>query len=281
MTVSNRKCLHFISHVLPLFTIFIIVFLYTESELAAQAWEELKPGLEKRTFSVQALDGKSLIAINVARINAANIAEIKIINVFGSLTQNKTKRFPLYSLREVISIFMPQVAINGGTSSSYSVPIAYGLLQQNRMLMSRINLDSPTLTGIFCVSENGFRILRREEFKAEDCVSALQSGPILIEKSGEIAISKDEWQKREKYRRSVIAFGGQERLFFITSNETGLYDLASFLVKSESEGGLACTAALNLSGGEESGLYVNGIESFVSGNIDVPISTAIIVFLRQ
>jgi uncharacterized protein YigE (DUF2233 family) len=281
MTISNRKSSTFISHVLPLAAIFIIVFLYSENELAAQAWEELKPGLEKRIFSVPALDGKSLIAINVVRMNTTNIAEIKIINVSGSLIQHKTKRFPVYSLREVISLFMPQVAINGGSSSSYSMPIAYGLLLQDKMLMSRINLDSPTLTGIFCVSKGGFRIIRREEFKAEECVSALQSGPILIEKSGEIAISKDEWQGGEKYRRSVVAINGQGRLFFITSNETGLYDLASFLVKSESEGGLACTAALNLSGGEESGLYANGGESFVSGNIDVPISTAIAVFLKQ
>ena len=60
-----------------------------------------------------------------------------------------------------------------------------------------------------------------------------------------------------------------------------MYDLAEFLAKEESQGGLDCIAALNLSGDVESGLYVNNEDSpYTYGNIDIPIASAIAVFFK-
>ena len=60
-----------------------------------------------------------------------------------------------------------------------------------------------------------------------------------------------------------------------------LYDLAIYLLKKESEGGLECISALNLSGDSESGLYVHDPkEPFTDGNIDVPIASAIAFFKK-
>ena len=264
-----------------IFIVIILVVLSFRNELVAQNWDELRQGLVKRKFVVQVLDDRIPIEVNVIRIDPRIISEVKVINVLGSLSNLQSKKFLVYSLREVISQFKPQVIINGGFAASYSLPIASGLLMENRKNIVRLNMISRTQTGIFCVNDREFKILRREEYKKEDWVHAFQAGPIIVELPGNVGIYQSEKQKKEKYRRSVVAIDRQGRLLFINSSESHLYALAKFLVKEESEGGLDCIVALNLSGDEESGLYVrNNDLTYIFGNIDVPISSAIAIFLQ-
>ena len=246
------------------------------SELLANNWEELYPGVVKSTFTLLMKD-KSTLNIYAVRIDSKRV-KIKVVNVYGTLSKQKAKQFPVYSLREVISLLNPQVIINGGFLASYSLPIAAGLLIENNNVVTRLNKDSRIQAGIFCVKNNEVNIVSREKFNEKDCIYALQSGPILVERSGKVAIDRSE-MKGGKYRRSVVAMDKHRRIVLVASNESYLYDLANFLANRESDGGLDCIEALNLSGDTDSGIYTkrkNVPEIF--GNIDGPVSSAIAVF---
>jgi hypothetical protein len=115
----------------------------------------------------------------------------------------------------------------------------------------------------------------------ENSIHALQSGPIIVEQPGRIGITPAERVRGNEYRRSIVAKDNQGRLLLVASTETCLYDLSAFMVKDESEGGLGCVVALNLSGDAQTGLYMNYRESiFTFGDIDVPLASAIVVFLK-
>lgn len=260
------------------FSLVFFSFFTPGNNLLAQSWEEIKPGIAKRTFTIPMKDRSSL-EINAVRIDPTHV-KIKVINVYGTLgkqlIKQKTPQFPVYSLRELISDLNPQVIINGGFSASYSLPIPAGLLVENRKIVSHLNTLSETQSGIFCVGDTGFKIIKRNEDREKNCVYALQSGPMLIESLDKVGIYRNEREKSGKYRRSVVAIDKHGRLLLVASGESYLYDLATFLAKE-----LDSVVALNLSGDEESGLYVsNKNTSYTFGNIDVPIASAIAVFSK-
>jgi uncharacterized protein YigE (DUF2233 family) len=264
-----------------LFALLILLIFPSRNNLLAEDWKEFKPGIAKRTFTASVVNGGDTLEINAVRIDPTR-TEIKVINVYGTLSKQKAQQFPAYTLREIISLLKPQVIINGGFSASYSLPLSSGLMVVNKKVISHLNTRSRTQTGIFCVENTRFKIVKKEEYNEKDCVYALQAGPILVEWLGKIAIFQNERQKGGKYRRSVIAIDKQGRLLLVTSSRTYLYDLANMLVKRESQGGLDCVVALNLSGDEESGLYVSHQNMpVIIGNIDVPVSSAIAVFGRD
>lgn len=255
------------------FLIVILLFPFLIIELFAQDWQELKPGITTKRYNYVAED-KSNIDILVARIDPT-VWNVRVVNVYGVLNKLKN-RFPIYNIRELISLLDTEVIINGGFSAAYSLPLPAGLLVENNKVISRLNISSTTQSGVFCVAKKGNSIIHKEQYKDGECIYAVQAGPILVESPGKRVVYKNEPKKYQKYRRSIIGIDKKGKLLLITSSEANLYDLAQFLIKTESQGGLDCIAALNLSGDVESGIYMRNKDiPIVSGNVDVPIASAI------
>jgi hypothetical protein len=244
----------------------------------AQPWENLKPGLAKKAFTLPTED-KTKIQVVVARIDPS-IWKFEIIDVYGTLTKQQ-KQYPMYSIRELIPLLGADVVINGGFSSSSAIPISAGLLTVNNIIVTRLNSQSTLQSGIFCIRGGEFRILRREEYKVKEWKYALQAGPLIVEPPGKIGIFRNEPRTRERYRRSVVAIDKSGNLLLAASSETNLYNLAKFFNQKEGEGGVNCTAALNLGGDTDSGLFIRSNKSpFIVGSIDTTIASAIAVIKR-
>jgi uncharacterized protein YigE (DUF2233 family) len=244
----------------------------------AQPWENVKPGLAKKVFSVPT-DDKTKIQAVVAKIGPS-FWKLEIVDVYGTLSRQQ-KQYPVYSIRELIPLLGADVIINGGFSSSSAIPIPAGLLTVNNRIVARLNSRSAMQSGIFCVKRDEFKILRKEEYRVEEWTYALQAGPLVVETPGKIGIFKNEPRTRGKYRRSVVAIDKSGNLLLIASNETDLYDLAKFLTQKEGEGGLNCTVALNLGGDVDSGLLIRNEKSpFIVGSIDTTIASAIAVIRK-
>ena len=241
--------------------------------LPTQEWIELFPNINGRSFTT-ILEDNNPVIINVIRISPVSY-QIKIIDVYGNLKGKE--KYSIYNIREIVEDPNPLVVINGGFSPSYSLPLPSGLLIENSKIISPIKKDSKLLSGIFYIDTKGFNIIKKEEYR-EGYLYALQSGPIIIEYPAKPAIYKNEREK-PKYKRSVVAIDKQGCLLLITTNEMHLYDLSQILVKEENQGGLNCVSALNLSGDEYTGLYINRKKRpIILGNTDVPIPSVIVVF---
>jgi len=206
-----------------LLLILSLLLILPRNDLFAQDWESLKFGISKRTLVVPVSYDNSKIEVNVVRIDPKNF-EIKVIDVLGRLRKAKIQ-YPVYSLREIVKIVKPLVMINGGFSSSYSLPIAAGLVLENNRTVARLNEVSTLQNGIFCVGRSSLKIVRKEDYRQEDCVYALQSGPILVEWPSKIAIDSSERVKHKKYRRSVVGIDKEGKLLLVLTSDAHLYDL--------------------------------------------------------
>lgn len=255
------------------------VILFATSQVLAESWKELREGLAEATFRFPTNQGAEA-EIFAVRIDPT-FFDVRVIDVYGSLTNNLATS-PPFDINAVIGVTNPEVIINGGYSGSFALPIASGLVIDDGRLITRLNTTSPVQSGIFCVTrEKTITIIHPKQFQLGTCIQAVQAGPVLVEYRGTIGIYKEERERKKRARRSFAALC-QERLILGTTSEMHLYDLASFLARNETEGGLACVVALNLDGSSQAGLYVrvdNIGHSF--GNLEAEVPSAIAVFRSE
>jgi uncharacterized protein YigE (DUF2233 family) len=227
------------------------------------------PSIVRRNLT-KTIQGEK-IEINIAQINPNQVK----VRVYSLVSQDA----PSYTLGELVNKLKPQAAINGGFSSSYSIPTPTGLLVSNGKTLYRMNVNTVNVVtnGILCVGQTT-SIIMKNDYKKSTCSEALEAGPILIS-AGKIDKRIDELQKKFRIKvaeRSVIAIDKQGRLLLIRVNTPlTLSVLANLLTQKD----LDCVSALNLSGSKESGLYINTQgKKFQVGRLDSPIASAIAVF---
>jgi uncharacterized protein YigE (DUF2233 family) len=254
---------------------FILFLLSFTGVCFAQGWKELRTGIEQQVF-VLPQDSGSKLEVNVVRINPAKYA-VRVVDTYGTLTRQHVQ-YPVYTIGQIAPIIKPLVMINGGFASSYTLPIPAGLLVDNNRVVTRLNTLSKTQSGVLCIKGSSVRILRKEQYVKEDCVSALQAGPLLLDAPGKLGISQAE--RAKKFRRSFVATDGKGNLIMGVTNEASLHDLAKFLAKAEPTG-IQATAVLNLSGDIESALYVKtDSKEIIFGMIDVPVASTIAILAK-
>jgi uncharacterized protein YigE (DUF2233 family) len=223
--------------------------------LAQITWTTVAPGVSYAEWSPNVGEPKSPLSVSVVRCEPAQV-KLQVIGVYSALRAPMATQSRTYTLLDVWKKFPRMIAaINGGFTATYSLPIPAGLVVQDGKVVTGLNARSSSQSGVFCVGPDGADIIAKASFKNGVFAQAIQSGPIVIERPGKNGIDLIE-RKSPPYRRSVIGLDQQGRLLLIATGEAHLYDIAGLMLKSEAQGGLGCTAALNLSGGIESGLRV-------------------------
>lgn len=250
--------------------IFLSALIYFFCQLwIPQVNPQNNPSIVRRNLT-KTIQGEK-IEINIAQIN---LNQVKV-RVYSLVNQD----VPSYSLGELVDKLKPQAAINGGFSSSYSIPTPTGLLVSNGKTIYRMNVNTVNVitNGILCVGQTT-SIIMKNDYKKSTCSDALEAGPILV-RAGKIDARIDGLQtkfRKGKAERSVVAINKQGRLLLIRVNTpVTLPVLANLLTQKD----LDCVSALNLSGSGDSGLYINTQgEKFRVGRFDFPIASAIAIF---
>ena len=114
------------------------------------------------------------------------------------------------------------------------------------------------LSALLCVgADHGLSVGPMDDDAISRCEQAIQAGPVLLDKNAKPAVcaSKDE----RPYLRTAICQRDARVHLVIATDPMTLHDLARWLAAPPAEGGLGCTAAINLSGDTSTGaLYSPG-----------------------
>lgn len=146
--------------------------------------------------------------------------------------------------------------------------------------------DAPRLAGVLCIAKDGRASIGDVlQAKPDACHGAIQAGPLLVEKAGEVAICDSEGA--EQAFRTAVCLQQGTLSFVVTKERIATYDLARWLATPLSAGGLGCERALNLSGDASSGAvyFPGGFPSFTRrrrvGPGTFPLASLILVESRR
>ncbi|MDO8071346.1 phosphodiester glycosidase family protein [Janthinobacterium sp. SUN176] len=240
-------------------------------------YKKVIPGIETSdaTFAANK-DIVNSVALHIIRINPA-LVRISVVDVrFLSNPHDRNSMQIAFSLREVMRLIAPVAAINGGYTRSLIKPIPTGLILSEGKHTSTIINNSTKIRGVICIGRDGrVTIDEISAIDTADCLSAIQSGPIVIEKNGENGIRKS--QQSVKAMRSLVGIDQKGWVYLIQTTSASLFDLAEILRPGGAlDTGL--TAALNLDGDVDSGMVIkeeNGTRIF--GNVDAVIPSALVI----
>lgn len=240
-------------------------------------YKKIAPGIDISDFTFAAnKDIADAVGLHVIRVNPAQV-RISVVDVrFLSDPHDKNSMQIAFSLREVMRLIAPVAAINGGYTRSLVKPIPTGLILSEGKYTSTIINGSTKIRGVVCVHRDGRVII--DEISAvatAECLSAIQSGPLLIEKNGMNGIHKT--QQSVKALRSLVGIDQKGWVYLIQTTSVSLFDLAELLRLGGSlDTGLI--AALNLDGDIDSGLIAkNESGTRIFGNIDAVIPSALVI----
>jgi uncharacterized protein YigE (DUF2233 family) len=233
----------------------VLIFLCPENLHADTTIKQIRDGVQFIKTNHRPKGSSNGITIYIVRVDTEKV-DIKVLNNY-KVIKSAEKRFPSYSLREISKLLDPVAIINGAFSDSFTIPIPSGLVVQDGEETSPLNMASSLQSGIFCIDEEGVKILDKNGYENGMCNQAIQSGPRIVEYPGVNGIRESEKSKKNKFTRSVVAIDKFKRVLLVKTSEAFLYDIAEFLLSPESVGGFSCIAALNLSGDVQSGLSVS------------------------
>jgi exopolysaccharide biosynthesis protein len=193
---------------------------------------------------------------------------VRVVDTFHEI--GKGNALAAFSLREVMTKTDSLVAVNAGSTASYSLPIPVGLLVTRARVIAPIN-PQPRDSGFLCVAGNRLVITGLSGLRLENCSYAVQRGPVIDRASAHLGI---DW-----HLRTVIAIDTQQRLLIlVTRDPATLNGIAAFLYAPSSD--LNVQSALNMDGDASSGLLIapqlKAVPSEV-GNVDGLVASAIAV----
>ena len=244
----------------------ISLLLVATSAVCQTTWSNLQPGLEllNRSFP----DHGETVPFVLLRCNPKKY-RVRIIDTLHEL--GKANSFAAFSLNEIQNKMRALIIVNGGSTSSYSIPAPAGLLQVGGKTVSPPNYLTER-AGVLCITRGIVSILPLSRSQPR-CFDAVQRGPYM---SREFLSVPDAPSRR--YRRTIAAIDGDGQLLILVTNEKAtLSSVAAFLYASNSK--LDVRSALNLDGDTSSGLIVaTGGDLRTVGNIDRLIASAIAIF---
>jgi len=197
------------------------------------------------------------------------------------------------------SAFIRERSLFSAGSSSYRTDVPVGLLVADGQLQSPIDTSprphakagcdagasagaSFRYPGILCVPKerDGWRIVPAGDYRPGQCHEAVQAGPMLVESGGRIGVCEPS-PTAHTARRLVACIDADETLHMVLTEPTTLYPLAQWLA----QGRLKCTAALNLSSGDQAGWVQlatlrRPVAKYHAGT-QVPLASALLIEQRQ
>jgi len=233
----------------------------------AGAWTTLQPGLEilQGFFDDH---GQTVKFVLVKCDPAKN--DVRVIDTYHDLGTGKS--FAAFSIREVFNKTGALMAVNAGSTASFSLPIAVGLLMTHGKVVHQANLKSED-AGILCVAGAQVEITDLSSFRPQRCTYAVQRGPLLSP-----AYLSRVHDKGERYRRTVLAVDKENRLLvFVTSDKATWSGTAEFLYSARS--GLQVRSALNMDADVSSGLLVSAAPRPLEvGSVDSLVASAVAIY---
>lgn len=214
-------------------------------------WEEIGPGLSYATLSLKTENEKEPKALVIAVIDPKqyNFA------IYQNLTNETAK-----TIKEIHTEENSLLTFNGGFFTENFQPT--GLLISNGETL-RETSQAKLLNGIFTIDKNGnATLIKQAEENTENYTFAIQSGPILIDETGEIAIKNES---TDSASRTAIGLNKDGKIVLIVlkqsllnmDNKITLYQFAKLLKESPQLQELNLHGVLNLDGGTSSGIMID------------------------
>ena len=245
----------------PLLVIIIsLIFVSSNAYSVKVLWKTVGKGLDYT--SIRVLPG----IIHAFKIDPKQ-------NKFGVVTAKDLGKKSAY-VRAIAKKYGALLAINGGFfTPEYD---SLGLLINNGKVINPVKNTS--WWSIFYIKNNSPKIIHTNSFKNSSSISmAIQSGPRLVVNG---AIPK---LKSSIAERSAICITPKKDVIIVATQNLLIQpaELANYLRKSESEGGLGCFTALNLDGGSSTQLYakIGSFDLEVTGMNKV--SNAVVVYPKS
>jgi uncharacterized protein YigE (DUF2233 family) len=199
------------------------------------------------------------------------VVQIRVADTASEL--GKTNGYAAFSLKEVAEKSGAAIAVNAGSTSSFSLPVPAGLLIVHGKLVSKPRLRVPD-GGILCIRRSQVFIEPFSVALPKGCSDAVQRGPVF---SREFANNSTT-----RYRRTAAAVDKVGRFIILLTREPAtLSSVNSFLYDPGSA--LGVQSALNLDGDMSSGLVFGpdqGVKETAIGTVDSLIASAILIRRR-
>jgi uncharacterized protein YigE (DUF2233 family) len=143
-------------------------------------------------------------------------------------------------------------AVNGGYFDPEDAPV--GLLVSEGRLLAPLR-KAKLLSGVVFATRNRVDVVRATRFSMSDKIkSALQCGPLLVERSGPVAGLNDS----RPARRTFAAVDGSGRAALGVCSAVSLAELGRILCLTNTAGKMKIARALNLDGGSSSAFWFAG-----------------------
>jgi hypothetical protein len=191
-----------------------------------------------------------------------------------------------HSLRGYAELHGSTAVLSGGFVKSFYPPVPVGLVKVGGEVVNRPAVDEEILDGFLGLRNGRPTILPYDAVgSVGEWTEGLQSGPLLVF-AGRSALPEGmaglQSQTRNlierRYARAFIAVDTEGRALLGHTGPIALRELADLLVRPASDGGLGCTAALNLSGGANAGLLIQSERVAMNvGDVDTPLANAIVI----
>jgi uncharacterized protein YigE (DUF2233 family) len=221
------------------------------TETETRQWHTVSEGLSYSSAHASTTEENENKDLLIVSINPAKYS--------FSIYQNKDKG-SAKTIKEIGQDTKAIMAFNGGFFTEEFVPT--GLLISSGQELRKIS-SADLLNGIFAVDKNGKpKILSSSApVSASKYPFAIQNGPLLIDKNGQIQISKDTGKTASRTAIGIDKAGNViiivlKQSLLNVDNEISLYDFAHLLKDSPELATLNLHSVLNLDGGPSSGLII-------------------------
>ena len=148
-----------------------------------------------------------------------------------------------------------------------SIPNYSKLAGDPKNTCSHVREERYRFSGLVCV-KNDRRVYvgKFGESQIENCVEAIQAGPLLVSEKVGNSICPQETMQPPARRTAICTDSNKDSndvlRVVVTNQPVTLFELAAWLAKPVDQGGLGCSSAVNLSGDSSSGaVLVDGRSS--------------------
>jgi uncharacterized protein YigE (DUF2233 family) len=215
-------------------------------------WKEVRPGLSYATLSLNIENGKGPKSLIIARVDPKKYE-------FG-IYQNKDKQ-TAGTIKEIHEQSGSLLTFNGGFFTEDFKPTGL-LISKNKTL--RKASPASLLNGVFAISKYGKADMLEsgDSLNSPDYTFAIQGGPLLIDKNGEIAVND---KSPDTASRTAVGLDKNGNVVLVLikqsllnmDNEITLYQFARLLKDAPELKDLGLHGVLNLDGGTSSGLMID------------------------
>lgn len=273
---SKLRLLHSVLLWLPLKTVAATAGLAIETEVTIPTKQKI--GVSASVFTVNSKE------FRISVLSTASLGNQDAGGPVRASVKDLAKYDSQMPARRESSLF-----VNGGFSGSLpdrpvgllvtggrmvSIPNYSKLAGDPKNSCPHVRDERYRLSGLVCVkSDRSVYVGKFGESQIENCMEAIQAGPLLVsEKVGNSICPQEAMQPAA--RRTVICTDSSRNSndvlrIVVTNQPVALFELAAWLATPVGQGGLGCTSAVNMSGDNSSGAVLLDGRSATKGSANV------------